>query len=310
MSHEKIHEHHVKHWHDDAQNPDREEFHESRFRDDTADSWRHARMYEPIRCLDHRKDLSFLTIGDGRFGLDSIRIRSIGFQNATPSDIGDALLKKAKEKGLIDHYLVENAEHLSLQNDSVDVVFCKESYHHMPRAPLALFEMLRVCRFATILIEPRDPTVGAIGYSFRQLVRHALLKLMPRLRLPALVLPSPGDLYGDGPAPAYETSGNYVYSISPREMEKAALGSNLPAVAFKGVNDFYVEGAELADRESDLFRTIKDTAEGLDRAFQKGTHTSSLLMAILFKQMPDDKTVARLTTAGFYVKKLPRNPYL
>ena len=270
MSFKEIHDRHVQHWHDDAANPDREEIHDHWFRRDTADAWRHLRMYEPVECFDHRKDLSFLTIGDGRFGIDSIRIKHYGFTNVVPSDIGDALLAQSKAKGLIDTYRVENAEHLSLQDDSVDVVFCKESYHHMPRAPLALFEMMRVCRFATVLIEPRDPTMGPMGSPLRDLFRQLAFKLSYQYRWNRGIKPTPAELYADGPPPAYETSGNYVYSISPREIEKVALGSNWPYVAFKGISDHYVKDGEFEDQKSAAFHEIKKNIENIEKSVQTG----------------------------------------
>ncbi len=310
MSFKQVHDQHVQHWHNDAADPDREEIHEHWFRRDTADAWRHLRMYEPVQCFDHRKDLSFLTIGDGRFGLDSIRIKHFGFTDVVPTDIGDALLKKSKARGLIDDYRIENAEELTLGDDSVDVVFCKESYHHMPRAPLALYEMMRVCRFATVLIEPRDPSMGAMGVPLRALLRQLVFKLAYRYGFKKAIKPTLAELYGDGPKAAYETSGNYVYSISPRELEKVALGSNWPYVAFKGISDHYVQGGELEDQNSDAFTEIKTNIENIEHAFNVGERPTPLLIAVLFKVVPDDKTISRLEAAGFYVKKLDQNPYI
>lgn len=51
-------------------------------------------------------------------------------------------------------YQRQNAEHLTVPSRSFDLVFCKESLHHLPRPVLGLYEMLRVCRSAVIFIEP------------------------------------------------------------------------------------------------------------------------------------------------------------
>ena len=43
---------------------------------------------------------------------------------------------------------------------------------------------------------------------------------------------------------SFEEVGNYIYSISRREIEKVALGSNFKIVCYKGTNDFHIKGAE------------------------------------------------------------------
>jgi len=60
------------------------------------------------------------------------------------------------------NYRVENAECLSFPSRSYDLVFCKESLHHLARPVLGLYEMLRVCREAAILIEPYETWAGRI----------------------------------------------------------------------------------------------------------------------------------------------------
>lgn len=139
---------HQQAWDQDSVNESRQAIHASWFRTDTADYWRHARMYEGARAFVHRSGSSWVTIGDGRFGLDAIGIRRLGFKSVLPTDIGEALLRKAKAQGLIADYAVENAESLSFPDNSFDLAFCKESYHHCPGAPLVLYEMLRVARHA------------------------------------------------------------------------------------------------------------------------------------------------------------------
>ncbi len=57
-------------------------------------------------------------------------------------------------------YRIENSEQLALESRSFDLVFCKESLHHLARPVLGLYEMLRVCRRAALLIEPYDTTSG------------------------------------------------------------------------------------------------------------------------------------------------------
>lgn len=53
-------------------------------------------------------------------------------------------------------YEKHNCEHLGFASRSFDLVFCKESLHHLARPVLGLYEMLRVCREAALVVEPYD----------------------------------------------------------------------------------------------------------------------------------------------------------
>src|SRR6188474_2368964 len=131
---------------------------ETWFQEDTVDFWRHYRTTAPILpMLEMFKDNKWLTVGDGRFGLDSIRLKKMqpGL-DILPTDISDVLLDHAKQTGLISDYKCENAEKLSFKDQSFDFAVCKESYHHFPRPYLALYEMLRVSKKGVILIEPNE----------------------------------------------------------------------------------------------------------------------------------------------------------
>ncbi len=59
-------------------------------------------------------------------------------------------------------YQRQNIEKLSLVSKSYDFVFCKEALHHLPRPVLGLYEMLRVCKQAVIIIEPYETFLGKI----------------------------------------------------------------------------------------------------------------------------------------------------
>jgi SAM-dependent methyltransferase len=54
------------------------------------------------------------------------------------------------------HYEKQNCERLTFESGSFDLVFCKESLHHLARPILGLYEMLRVCRDVAVLLEPFD----------------------------------------------------------------------------------------------------------------------------------------------------------
>lgn len=259
---------------------------------DTADYWRHARMYEAADVLASEPEAKWLTIGDGRLGLDAIRLRERGVQEVMASDISDTLLKKSKEQGHIAKYAVENAESLSFSDDEFDYVFCKESYHHFPRPGLALYEMLRVAKKAVILIEPNDPD-------------RVLLRRMKHLLKTVLK----GNSHVD--AGFYEESGNYIYSISRREMEKVALGLNLPFVATKGLNDHYIDGCEFepAQWTSPMYRRIRIKCALKDVFAKTFLYDYNLLMVVLFKQAPSDTVISQFRRHRWDVVRLPRNPY-
>jgi len=57
-------------------------------------------------------------------------------------------------------YKQQNCECLEYESRSFDLVFCKEGLHHLSRPVLGLYEMLRVCRKAVVIIEPFDTILG------------------------------------------------------------------------------------------------------------------------------------------------------
>lgn len=269
---------------------------QSWFDETTADYWRHARMYECADCLTSHPDASWLTVGDGRWGLDAIRLTKRGYKNVLPTDISEYLLKEAKARGYITNYAIENAENLSFSNESYDYVFCKESYHHFPRPYLALYEMLRVAREAVFLVEPNDQNPG-IDEARRYVVE---LAEKGTSRFPACR------------RNGWEGCGNYVYTVSRREIEKVALGLNLPQIVFKGLNDHYVKGCEFepADLEkSEVFRKIVDNVAENNARCARGEADYALLMTGIFKRPMEECLREEFIRRGWEVLDLPRNPH-
>lgn len=271
-------------------------------------------MYEAARAFLYDPNLTWLTVGDGTFGLDSIRLRNLGFRSVLASDIGEGLLKEAAGRGLIESYAVENAEELSFRDDSFDLVFCKESYHHFPRPSIALYEMLRVARIGVVLVEPRDFVIdhgprSATGP--RQILAGLRTWLRDRRRIPHPTLRKE-ELYLLGNNASYEESGNYLYTISSRELEKLALGINLPALALKGLNDVYLDwgGCDSASESSAAFNATAKLLADADRVTAGGRGATNMLMAILFKAVPERQAEQFLEANGFLLKTLQSNPYL
>jgi ubiquinone/menaquinone biosynthesis C-methylase UbiE len=273
----------------------------------TIDFWRHKRMYENLNPLVHNyPEASWLTVGDGRYGTDANYLLSEGAKKVLATDISDFYLKIASEDNFIREYKAENAESLSFADNTFDFSLCKESYHHFPRPMIALYEMLRVSKEAIVFIEPNDPImlnpfraqVRTFGKWLLQGMKNKVKKLIGK------------ELYLG--KENYEPSGNYVYTISEREMEKIALGLNLPAVAFKGLNDYYIDGVEFeeANEQSALFKKIKYNVEKENRRVKSGKAHYGILVAIIFKNLPNEKTIAELKKYDFDVRILPRNPYV
>jgi hypothetical protein len=109
----------------------------------------------------------------------------------------------------------------------------------------------------------------------------------------------------------WEEIGNYVYSISEREIEKVAWGMSYAACAFKGLNDYYEEGVEYeqATPDSRVFQRVQQQIAQRDRRCRSGLgwHAPRLLVAVIFKRPLPQPAVALLAEAGFTLKHLPEN---
>ena len=86
----------------DIHKDERKLIHESWFKEDTVDFWRHKRMYETIKPLAlFYGNKKWLSIGDGRYGLDSYRLKKMFNINVFPTDISKKMLEKARELGIV-----------------------------------------------------------------------------------------------------------------------------------------------------------------------------------------------------------------
>jgi len=288
---------HENHFHDYARGGPKEAIGQSWLQDDTVDAWRHLRMYRVLDpVLEANPQASWLTCGDGRYGKDANYIQKKGLR-VLATDISDVLLREAKESGYLHAYKQENAERLSFTDRSFDYVFCKESLHHFPRPMLALYEMLRVSSKGVMLIEPTDRATpfGLLGMLIRPV--WGVLTSMAGKK---------------GSKDRFEESGNYLYGISRREMEKVALGMNFKTVAFKGINDHYLKGAEFekVGDQSLLYRKIKHRIALFDLLYRLKIRDCTLLAAIIFKEPPQPRLRMTLEDGGYHILDLPANPYL
>jgi SAM-dependent methyltransferase len=286
---------HAQGFADDVIDPVRQRIAASWFDNTTANAWRDLRGYEIADYLGGVPSDSWLTIGDGRFGLDAIRLMARGVVNVLPTNLDPTLLQVSLDKGQIKDFRVENAERLSFADKSFDYAFCKEAYHHFPRPMIALYEMLRVTRKGVILSEPND-----------------------RVNSPArMIVAALKRVLGGGPRHMdrinYEEDGNYVYSISQREIEKVALGLDIPQVAFKGLNDHYVAGVEFEPCDavrSRIYRKMRLKVSFRDFLCRIGLDRPLLLMACIFHEGVTGEQRKRMLKNGWRIVDLPRNPYL
>ena len=268
---------------------------ETWFEKNTVDFWRHKRMRDSVLpIISFFPNSSWLTVGDGRYGTDANYFLEKGLITHA-SDIQDDLLKIGNKKGFIKDFSRQNAEALTFKDDEFDFVYCKESYHHFPRPAIALYEMLRVAKNGIILQEPKDelfletPSQNIL-YNFKEFIK--------------LVLGRKRALH------SFEESGNYVYTLSPREFQKYALGIGCRFIAHKIQQDYYVKGVEFekTNKKSKLFKKIKRNIKFYEILYRMGLITSGIMTGIMFKVVPDDKLIYSLKCNGYITEILPKNP--
>ena len=268
------------------------------FEKNTLDYYRHASMVEPTQLLITTcPDDTWLTVGDGRYGLDAKKLLDMGAKHVHATDISDKLLAEGAKVNAIPSYSQENAEALSFDENSFDYVFCKESLHHCPRPFVALSEMFRVARKGVVLIEPRDTDIDRGKLFFlERFLRFVLRKKIKKH--------------------TFESVGNYLYRLSEKELEKFILGMHYNHIATKSINDVYFEGIEfvkrppVTKRDKSLTRKFKIKFFILDMMEKLKIQKGNILIAIIFKKRPEKELTEKLTTAKFDYRILPQNPYL
>ena len=254
----------------------------------SVDNWRHRRMLDmPRPIYQWNSRARWMTVGDGRYGSDAAYLIENNLE-AVATSLTDENLKEAARLGYIREYQAENAEHLSFTDDAFDFVLCKESYHHFPRPPIALYEMLRVARRGVVLIEPIDNPRLLDG------IKKTIKRVMR------------GDREYQ-----FEPSGNFLYRISIREIEKLHMAMGGEVIAFKGFNDFYLPalsgypttGANIGFWLTKFGIFIQNSLAKL------GLMGWGLGCVIVFKRRPDDTLIEVLKDHRFKVIDLPKNPY-
>jgi SAM-dependent methyltransferase len=252
------------------------------------------RLLELTKPLLNSKN-RWVTVGDG-YGFDANYLYDHG-QDVVATDISSTFLELSKQAGLFDVFSIENAERLSFEDDQFDYAMCKEAYHHFPRPYIAVYEMLRVAKKGIILIEPHDPLS-------RMPFLLALRNILDNWNVNTL------QKYWKNRY-SFEEVGNYVFKLSERECEKIAMGMNLPAIAFKGINNNYYKASTTNEPyNSSAFKKLQRKIKWHNFLSKLTLMPYQVLSAIIFKQTPDEKTIEDLQKNGYRVYILPKNPYL
>jgi SAM-dependent methyltransferase len=254
----------------------------------SIDAWRHRRMLDvSLSFVRAFPNATWLTVGDGRYGSDAAFLGKQG-ASAVASSITDTTLQQAKQAGFIAEYRVENAEHLSLADDSVSFVLCKESYHHFPRPPIALYEMLRVATHAVILIEPMEEKARILDK----------LKVMAKSLLGRETM-------------VFEPSGNFLYRLNPRELGKLLCAINQSGFALRRMNDCYMPQLGSANAIGTwagwMSRRMVNVQDVLCRLKLLSWGMGAF---VIFKNEPGSELLAAAERGGFNVVRLPANPYI
>ncbi len=262
---------------------------------DSIDYWRHERMYELLRPFIDTFE-RWLTVGDG-MGTDANWLQGQGV-SVVATDLSDDILKESYNQKFIDEYKQENAEHLSFSDHSFSYVLCKESFHHFPRPYIALYEMIRVSSKAVMIIEPVD----------------IILKMPVMMRIKNVLDKIDVNLINKiwKNRYSFEEVGNYVYKISEREIEKVAMGINLPAIAFKGLHDYYTTSIDLSEplTNTKYFNLVKNKIRFRNFLSKFGIIPYQLYCSVVFKQLPTPQVIQKLKSEGYKYIELPKNPYI
>lgn len=105
----------------------------------------------------------------GGVGGEGIFFLNRGFTDVTVSDFSSNSIEIASALNRKLKTMLLNAEDLLLGDNSYDLVIVQDGLHHLPRPALGFTEMLRVARYATIVIEPYDSLVGnSIGTEWEE----------------------------------------------------------------------------------------------------------------------------------------------
>ncbi|QNG27898.1 class I SAM-dependent methyltransferase [Synechococcus sp. HK01-R] len=289
---------HQSEWDRVLSDPHRAAVGESWMHSDTLDSFAHNRQRSPfLKLLNFFNSPSLLTLGDGRYGNDAAYFYHKGF-NVHATDISDTLLSIGNSRGFIGDFSVQNAESIGFADQSFDFIFVKEALHHCPRPFLAISEMLRCAKVGVFISEPNDLFASMSPFLRALLFLYRCLKSKPY------------------PRHAHEPVGNYMYSISYRDIEKACMGLHYHHLAFYPLNTTYSPGYEFIRMSDTSLRSrciiflFKAKLFFLDFLVRFRFMPPLITCAFIFKVEPPSQLVIQMQRYGWVFPQLPKNPYI
>jgi ubiquinone/menaquinone biosynthesis C-methylase UbiE len=241
---------------------------------------------------------TWLTIGDYN-GLEANFLDNLK-EEATASDISDVFLNEAFKLGLIKKFSEVNVEKIHFPENSFHYIFCKEAFHHFPKAYLGLYEMVRCAKEAAIIVEPID--------IITKMPLLLFIKNMADRISPFLINKLWRNRF------SFEIVGNYVFKISEREIEKIAMGMGMPAIAFKKVNiivDLKMDKTVISEAPLNLKYWKKLQFRQKFKDILSATHIIPYnhICCVIFKIIPDTEVVTKMKEMGYIYMELPKNPY-
>jgi len=243
-------------------------------------------MCEPL--LKYYPKARWMTIGDGRFGSDAHFFRSQGM-DVLATSLTDESLKFSKKKGFIDQFAAINAEAITLPDNALDFVYCKEAYHHFPKPPVAFYEMFRVAAKGVVLLEPNEERLRPLGW-IKAIIKRKLWNQPMH----------------------FEPCGNFIYRTEPKLIAKLMSASgNEGAIAFRLFNDFYhpVLAKKKEAAGSPGFQLLRGIIGIQNLLCRIGLLDYGLICLIALKEKPAPLLVKELKRSGFRIIDLPENPY-
>ncbi len=260
---------------------------------DSIDTWRHSRMHDLASSLHLLfKNDTWLTIGDS--GADAHYLKSRGIEKVISSCISIKRLLSLKEKEFLKGVDIReiNAEEIDFKDDSVDVVFCKEAYHHLPRPPIGFYEFLRVAKKAVVLIEPAEKIRWGILDILKDMIKSKIRSRPKSFHL-------------------FEPSGNFLFRASESEFVKMATSLQLDTVAVKYSNDFYLKSIAKKDASDSVAMSIEKFGLMVQNFLcHLGLMNFGLITFAIFKAPLEEKDITVLESSGFKIIDIPKNPYL
>jgi SAM-dependent methyltransferase len=249
-----------------------------------------ARMYGFIAPLiEQFADGEWITVGDN--GADASMLKRAGLRRVTASSISAVYLRRLAAAGHLDQIGVRdlNAEHMDLPDGAVDILVCKEAYHHFPRAPLAFYEFLRVSRQGFVLIEPVTLRRKPLDFV------RSLAKMILRRR---------GSSYEE-----FEPVGNFIYRASLDEIRRMLTALQVPWFAVRFFNNFVMRSLLEASPRDRLAMLMFKAGIAIQDALAWCRLMNPGMAVIFVPTGAGPDCGAQLERAGFRIVKTAKNPY-